>query len=196
MTNFDLVEKLRERANVSYEEARAALDATGGDLLDALIYLEKQGKVAPPPSGGSYSSKAEEQANRAIKQIPQKNQKGESFDSMVKRFFRWCGEVFSKGNTNYFEVSKGGGKILSVPVTVLVLLLVLAPWITLPLLIAGLFLGCRYAFLGADVEKMSVNSVMDSAANAADSLKSEVKREVENAREAHNDHINKNNEDK
>ena len=42
MTEFEKVEKLRERANVSYEEAKEALLASEGDLLDAMIYLEKQ----------------------------------------------------------------------------------------------------------------------------------------------------------
>ena len=38
---LEQVEALRARAAVSYEEARAALEANGGDLLDALIALER-----------------------------------------------------------------------------------------------------------------------------------------------------------
>ena len=45
MDKFEKVERLRANANVSYEEAAAALDACGGDLLDAMILLEKQGKA-------------------------------------------------------------------------------------------------------------------------------------------------------
>ena len=41
MDNLEKVDKLRERANVSYEEAKAALEANGWDLLDAMVYLEK-----------------------------------------------------------------------------------------------------------------------------------------------------------
>ncbi|MDR2615905.1 MAG: ubiquitin, partial [Oscillospiraceae bacterium] len=48
MATLEQVEKLRERANVSFEEAKAALDEADGDLLDALILLEKQGKTAAP----------------------------------------------------------------------------------------------------------------------------------------------------
>ena len=36
MESFEKVEKLRQRANVSYEEAKAALEASGWDLLDAM----------------------------------------------------------------------------------------------------------------------------------------------------------------
>ena len=45
MEDFEKIEKLRERANVTYEEAKEALNAANGDLLDAMIYLERQGKV-------------------------------------------------------------------------------------------------------------------------------------------------------
>jgi len=39
------IEALMERANVNYEEARAALTETDGDLLEALINLEREGKT-------------------------------------------------------------------------------------------------------------------------------------------------------
>ena len=45
MDTFEKVEKLREKANVTFEEAKAALDEANGDLLDAMILLEKQGKA-------------------------------------------------------------------------------------------------------------------------------------------------------
>lgn len=40
MDNFEKVEKLREKANVSYEEAKQALENCNWDILDAMIYLE------------------------------------------------------------------------------------------------------------------------------------------------------------
>jgi len=56
MTTLEQVEKLCAMANISYEEAKAALDVANGDLLEAIIYLEKQGKVHAPTGGGYYSS--------------------------------------------------------------------------------------------------------------------------------------------
>lgn len=41
----ELIDELRKRANVSYEEAKEALEKCNGDLVEALIYLEKQNKV-------------------------------------------------------------------------------------------------------------------------------------------------------
>jgi hypothetical protein len=43
--NVELIDELRKRANVSYEDAKEALEKNNGDLVEALIYLEKQNKV-------------------------------------------------------------------------------------------------------------------------------------------------------
>ena len=56
MVTLEMVEKLREKSNVSYDEAKTALEASNGDLLDAIVLLERKGKVAPPASGGRYST--------------------------------------------------------------------------------------------------------------------------------------------
>jgi hypothetical protein len=56
MATLEQVEKLRERTNVSYDEAKAALAAANGDLLDAVIRLEKEGRLNPPANGGYYSN--------------------------------------------------------------------------------------------------------------------------------------------
>ena len=173
MASVETVEKLRERANVSYEEAGAALDSCGGDLLEALIMLEKQGKVNAP-SGGDYSSKNETRETQLVKTPQAENEKGESFSEMMNRFFKWCGKIIHKGNTNFFEVWRENKKILTVPVTVLILLLIFAFWVTLPLMVIGLFMSCRYSFQGGSVGTVNVNDVMGSAADAATTLKNEV----------------------
>ncbi|MCL2057662.1 MAG: hypothetical protein FWH01_01195 [Oscillospiraceae bacterium] len=48
MASIEMVEKLRSRAGVTYEDAREALDSSDDDMLDALIWLEKNGKTVPP----------------------------------------------------------------------------------------------------------------------------------------------------
>ena len=183
MANFDSVEKLRERANVSYEDARAALDASGDDLLEALILLEKQGKVAAPAGGGSYSSKLAPEAPRPANSGKKAEEKGESFVEILNRFGNWCAGVIQAGCANHFNVTLNGSKFICVPVIVLVLLLIFAFWVAIPLLIVGLFCGCRYSFSGENVKGINVNGVMDSAANAAERLKNEIKQAAQNAKQ-------------
>ena len=55
---LEQVERLREKADVSYGQAKQALEYSGGNLLDALIYLEEQGAI-PRPQGAYYSTRNE-----------------------------------------------------------------------------------------------------------------------------------------
>lgn len=43
--NLELIDLLRERANISYEDAKAALEACNYDVVEALINLEKNNKM-------------------------------------------------------------------------------------------------------------------------------------------------------
>ncbi len=86
-------------------------------------------------------------------------------------------DLFNLGNRNRFEVRKDDKLLLEVPVTVLVLLLIFAFWVCIPLLVIGLFAGCRYSFSGAELGRDSVNNAMDKAAEAVERVKEEVTRE-------------------
>ena len=185
MVTLEQVEKLRERANIlganiSYDEAKAALEKTNGDILEAIINLEKQNRIQAPEGGGYYSSRNTQQStegNSHEKKSKVESEKinGTSFGELTGRFFRWCGKIISKGNMNSFEVVKDGAKILTVPVTVLVVLLIFTFWITVPVIIIGLFFGYRYMFNGPDLGKENVNRALNSVSEAAEHLKKEVK---------------------
>lgn len=45
MDDLEKVETIRTKCNVSYTDAKAALDAAGSNVLDAIIWLESQGKT-------------------------------------------------------------------------------------------------------------------------------------------------------
>jgi translation elongation factor EF-Ts len=47
MITIEQVEKLRKYTGVSYTLAKEALEETDGDLLEAVILLEKQQKLQP-----------------------------------------------------------------------------------------------------------------------------------------------------
>lgn len=182
MIALEQVEKLCERANISYDEAKKVLEATNGDLLEAIIKLENEGRIKAPSGGGYYSSQTkkdndtEAPKNESYDYYNQKSD-GATFKELLGKFFRWCGKIIHKGNINTFEVSKNGGSIVTIPVTVLVLLLIFAFWIAVPLIIIGLFFGYRYVFRGPDLENTPVNRAVDSVTRAAENLKNEVKEQ-------------------
>lgn len=179
MITLEQVERLREKANVSFEEAKAALEATGGDLLDALIYLERIGCVAPPAGGGYYSSEsaAPEEEPRQSQTKDEKKQSGERFDDTMKRFGRFCRNLVSKGNDNYLEAEKDGKVVFYLPVTVVAVLLVFLFWVVIPLFVISLFFGLRYHFRGNELGRDSVNRVMNTVSDTAEDIKRSVNGE-------------------
>lgn len=56
---LELVERVREKSGVGYADAKAALDACGDDLLDALVWLEEQGRSATRTARSSTGAPAD-----------------------------------------------------------------------------------------------------------------------------------------
>ena len=171
MESFEKVEKLRQRANVSYEEAKAALEASGWDLLDAMIYLEKEGKTVKS-AGEKY-----------VPSIVVGEDEGNSDDGCCKgkkscgadgeKFKEFCKSSWKKGNENFFVVTHKNDTIIKIPVWAMILILIFTFHIALPVMLVSLFFGVRYAFKGeADFE--AVNKAMDKAGEYADSVKEEL----------------------
>jgi len=184
MTELEKVEKLREKANVSYAEAKEALEIVGGDILDALIYLEKQGKSTVPAGGGFFSGAGDYSEGQQPADEPgTRAGSGETFGDMMRRFGRFCMKVLDRGNNNFLDAIKGDNTMFSCPITALVVLLIFFFWIVVPLFILSLFLGFRYRFRGADLDRESFNRVMDGASNVVDDVK---KSFADNAHKTHN----------
>ncbi len=158
MDKLEKIEKLRERAQVSYDEAREAYDQANGDLLDALVILEKQGKVAPPKGDGYYRSEqtvteettTEDKEEQSHGRRTRNEQQTNNVKEALEKIWSFLAGLIKKGNSTSFEILKDKEHMASFPVTVLVLLLLFAPWVTLPLIVIGLFFGFHYQFVSSD----------------------------------------------
>ena len=74
MDRFELVEKLVKSTGVSYADAKAALEASGWDLLDAAVWLEKsRGKpvTSAPTPNNSRNSANSRKRNAERKNVPE-----------------------------------------------------------------------------------------------------------------------------
>lgn len=164
MDHFEMVEKLREKANVSYEEAKAALEAADWNLLDALVLLENQGKVA---GEAAYSTKTEpkDNAHDSGRCAEAASRVGRQVVSGINNLSRYFVTFTRKGET-----------LFELPLMVVLLMLIFGFWATVPLLIVGLFFGFKYSLRGAaGVE--AVNRVMDKASEVADNIVHEVRKD-------------------
>ena len=178
MDQLEKVEKLREKTGVSYEDAKNALEACGYDLLDAIVYLEKLGKVKAPEVS-SYSTSPQEhsakmvQAQDAYEQSCKKKTFGEHMDD----FFHFLGDLIKKGCEKNFIIERKGERFMRMPVIVFILLLIFAFWVTLPLMIIGMFCDCKYHFEGDTKTVQDINHACDKVSEACETLKDDVKKE-------------------
>lgn len=168
MTHYEMAEKLSEKMGVSLEKATAALEACDWEMLDAALMLEKENGQTEEQAWTSCDASAED--NPGYEARERRRGVVEGLGGLLR-------DLFNLGNRNRFEVRKGDEVLLEVPVTVLVLLLIFAFWVCIPLLVIGLFAGCRYSFSGAELGRESVNNAMDKAAEAVERVKEEVTRE-------------------
>jgi hypothetical protein len=120
MTNFEMVEKLREKANVSYEEAKEALERNNWDLLDAMVYLEQQGKVNHKGEA-EYSTRQERSDAEESKEKRSKKNHNENLNS----FFQKVQDVVVRGFQRSFNISYKENTVLTIPLTILVIILLL-----------------------------------------------------------------------
>ena len=73
------------------------------------------------------------------------------------------------------------------PIILLVIAALCFFWVTIPLLIIGLFCDCRYQFRGPDFQQAGINTFMDQAADTAESIKNAVMEEEGGPFSHHND---------
>ncbi len=162
---LEQVERLREKANISYARAKQALEYSGGNLLDALIYLEEQGDI-PRPEGAYYSTRGQTP--------PEPRTESEQASGLSPEEKKEVGNFLQRLRylmlDNELEIWRKERPVTALPVLILILLVVVAWYVTVPLLVLGLFLGFRYRFSGPDLERESINRVMDSVADTAADL--------------------------
>lgn len=189
---LELAERLREKADVSYRQAKEALEYSGGNLLDALIYLEETGAI-PRTESAYYSTKRDTpppppSAEPLPVQLPDRESKQNAGGiprpkrGGIRRFFltlrRWLID-------NELEIWRHDQPITALPVLILVLLLCCAPYLTIPALFLGLFLGFRYRFSGPDLERDSLNGMIGGLADTAADLGRQVMDELRAQHDKH-----------
>ncbi len=176
MDNFEKVEKLVSKAGVTYEEAKAALEKADGDLLDAMILLEKEGKVEAPKQS-SYSTEYTEQAQYvSVEETVENDRKSYTKEEQRRERKEKVRSGFSKIwhglSSNFLLIKKNGEVFAKLPLWAVILILLFAWHITLIAVIVSLFFGVGYSFMG-ESDMSAAKSVMDKASSAAEKVKEE-----------------------
>ena len=164
MEKLEKVEQVRAKCNVSYEEAREALEACDYDVLEAIITIErKRAEAEPVPEVLDEEPTAEHTAQTKRSKIAAA---WSAFCDNVK-------QLLHQGMETTFVAERNDERVLSLPVLFVVLGLFV--WgATLWLLVIGLFFGFRYHIEGMSTFTVDVNEAMSTAADVADDIKSSV----------------------
>ena len=141
MDHLEMVEKLRAKANVSYEEARDALEACDWDLLDALLMLESEGRL-------------NEEKPRA-----ERKKHGEG---VISQLMRGLGRFIRKCNAVTVQIKKGGETRMELSMTVVILLVAFMFWWVIAAALIAMIFGYRYSVKGLRIDD-DVNQAMDKA---------------------------------
>lgn len=164
---LELVQQLRQYADVSFGDAKAALEATGGDLLEALIWLEQQGKIDLAGVGSFHTGPdaPDPEPAAAPPPGPRPVPRRESFWRRAWRFL----------TENRLECSRGEARF-EVPLAVLFALMIFAIYVVVGLLLLGFCFGWRYHFAGPELGKKAVNDVMDNIDDTAENIRETVRK--------------------
>lgn len=165
MDRMDMAQRLKDKAQCTYEEAREALEANEWDLLDAITYLERQGKVH------STSTEPKQEEPKMEQQHTQKQQQsaGEKGKSVFSGFVNWLSGLIEKGNQNYLVIRKGQAEPFTIPLTIAVLLALMFNGLTFLVIVISLLLGFRYSFL-SQKEVQQIKQDIRDADQAAEQI--------------------------
>ena len=108
-----------------------------------------------------------EQVEQAVRTKEKKRRGNQGLKNVGEHIRR----LIACGNRNRFEIHKDDKLVMELPVTVMVLALVCAFWVCVPLLVIGLFTGCRYSFGGRELGRAGLNDALAKAADVADRVK-------------------------
>ncbi len=153
LENIDL---LRERANVSYQDAKEALERCNNDIVEALVYLEQGHKVKP-----------------------------EKKSSCEGKFFAKVKAVVKKGNETKLIISGKEDILINIPVTAAVLITIVATPVVIIGVPVALLTNHKIRIEKKDGGDIEVNKILDKMSSAVSSVTEKFTSEDHTTEEKH-----------
>ena len=188
MDNYQKVEQLVSKAGCSYEEAKTALEANGWDMIDAIVSLEREGKVKTEESGTAVqyaeepvevvpdvsADEIEGDFDRKITYSYNADQGSAGKEGSAKRDRKFLKRIKRILTKNRMVVIKSSGQqILDLPIWIPIIALIAVFWATLIVAVIAMLFGCRFHFEGEDLGKTNINNTMDKATDYAEKVKND-----------------------
>lgn len=134
---LEKIELVKDRTGVSYKEAKEALEAADGSVVDAIIAIEETVDVKPGAKANAFAAETV---------------------AKIKDFVR-------KGNISKITVQKGDTTIVNIPVNVGVVGAIVAPWGMIAAAIAAFGFSCKITLTTTDGKHIDVSGKAENFAS-------------------------------
>ena len=154
MINLSLIDKLQKQANVSFEDAKEALEMTEWDVLDAYVWLQARGKIdsLPMESEPRVNEKKEEEKNMESNQNTVNTARQEEED------LGFFGNLLQMLRQNRLVARASRGRVWSISLLGLLFVLLFFRKFFFVALIISLLLQVKYSIEGPDAKKKANNA--------------------------------------
>lgn len=168
---LEKIELVKDRTGVSYKEAKEALEASSGNVVDAIISIEDSIDI-------KSKSKITEQSAQVVEKLK---------------------EIVKKGNVSKISIKRNGEVILNLSVNIGIIGTVIAPWAAIAGTIAALGTKCQIEVIKEngeiiDVTEMAYGTfedVREKGSAFADDLKVKGEEVFHNVKDKATDAMNK-----
>lgn len=176
MEKNEMINTLVRKANISKEEAQEVLQQCNWDLLDAIVYLEKRGKIEKNEVTAITVVEVKEEEKEEKKK---QEEKFGGIGEIIGRIFKFIGKLVKKANKNFLVIRKENEKSIRISLTISILFLIFLSIPTIILLIIGLFCGYKYSISGSDFNCDGINNIFEEVSKSADHIKKDFKEGYE-----------------
>jgi len=147
--NLEQIDELRKRANVSYEDAKNALEQSSGNIIEALVYLEKQNKIKP-----------EEEPNSEFK------------------FLKKVKKLIKKGNETKLLIKKGDKVVLNICLTLSIIITIVAPPLVIASFILALATNHKIRIRNKNDEDCESSKIFDKMSVVVNKVTTKINEEM------------------
>ncbi len=155
MITLEMIDQVRERADVSYKDAKEALEATGGDPVEAIILLE----------------------SRKQKGI------GDNFTEMGNEIMDTLKSLIKKGNLTRITLEKEGKSAVDIPIVAGALGAVFFTPATVAAIIASLVAGYQLKIVKDDGSIIDIKDMTEDTIQTVKSRVDEIKTRLSKTKE-------------
>ncbi|MCT4621861.1 MAG: DUF4342 domain-containing protein [Marinisporobacter sp.] len=130
---LEMIDQVRDRTGVSYKEAKEALEATDGNIIDAIIHIEEK----------------------------QNTKWTDNISGVGNEIVETLKEIVKKGNVTKIVFKRDGDVIMNIPVTAGAVGAVLSPPIAMVGTLAALATKCKIEIVKTDGQIVDINEMAE-----------------------------------